>query len=374
MKKQILCFVCFIFSTGVLLSQKADNKFFDTPSKPFEISNSRQATDDIRGDFSIEISDELKVKTGIKFEFSKLYSLVLKGELGSTNDFNPILDDGKWALDLNIGASNHFSIYSSRWFFEDTIKAHMSDKLLAEDLAERQKFMKTMDDDDASQFALVWFTLGLNYNYKSHFLLNDSISTSLDLEDMYSENRKSNFLLTLKLNGKRAFSVRKGIMISGNIAWTFGFFNSNYNLLKKVKLYKSSSTIDSTGQTVTIKDKEVSLRKGVLKFSPGYTVSGALHFTFNSVSVDKKKRGVGVDFFYKPELHIREGDSPLFNSRVGINLAVLTKEAKSIVNIGFVVDFEKIGLPLDENEKYADRIIPGIILGIALPKISFKPK
>lgn len=56
------------------------------------------------------------------------------------------------------------------------------------------------------------------------------------------------------------------------------------------------------------------------------------------------------------------------NIRSGINVAI-TKEDKSKVNIGLIVNFKNVTEPFKDAVDRQNRIVPGLLIGIPIPNI-----
>lgn len=350
------------------------------PNKDLKNAVTKEAFARNRSDVTLKIDKDFELSGSVKFDSAIIdnHFFVVSAKVGSTNEYNPLLNNGKWALDLGLDFSTNFYLNTRKWYFKKDIDAQIEadgNKENAKNRAVRQAAMRKLEKlNKMSQFETMWVTFALEGDYKSYFVLNDSISTSMDLDDMYSKNGTPNLLITARYNALRTLSFKHGRQISGNIGYTFGVNTSNYESLDKIQLFKSQITTDSMGQSIVKKTKEVSVREGELDFATSHTLKGEVHFTTSTVA--ENKPGVGIDIFAKPELNFWGANQFVFNMRAGINLSILPKKGKgekstkSIVNIGLVLDFRNICSPLKDTEEYFDRFfVPGLILGVPLPDI-----
>jgi hypothetical protein len=312
---------------------------------------------------NIELSEDFALSGSIKIPVGEFISILPNFNLGSTNKYTPLFDKGKWAINTSIGLTGNVYFCNRRWFFTNDVenKAQKDSISPAEALA-------NMPISKQSQYQTFWFSVDAKYNYKKYLMLKDSLYP--DIEDAFSQIRKSDFLFTLQINGARAFSIKHGVQLKGSLAYTFAVNSNNYEKLEEVKVSKDVLFIDSTGKGIKVSSDESTGRKGNLLFSHGHILTGDIHFTFNPVNTS-----VGIDIFATPTYTFNK-DSKILNIKAGINFAINNssdpEKSKSFVNIGICVDLKDATTGFANKKDAAQRVIPSLMLGVPLPAIGEK--
>lgn len=290
----------------------------------------------VRGDFSVDLSKDFALSGKLELipqdrNNIKPWSFVLNGKLGSTNQYTPLFSKGKWAINSDLGLT--FNYFFGSNFVHDTILRR-----------------------------LFWVSMDAKYNYNNYLLLKDSIYPTIS--ELTTNTRKSGFQVTPQINVIGVYErTRLKIQISSSLGYTFTYNSSNYEDLTEVKVSAFSTVTDTAGNSIIITSKETTTKKGKLAFSRGHSIYGDLHLTLLGINEDK----VSIDFFTKPEYKIN-ADSKILNMLVGINLGVLGSE-KSVVNLGFAVNFKNLTKKFEGQQDYKSRIVPAVILGVPIPTI-----
>jgi hypothetical protein len=308
---------------------------------------------------NLELSKDFNLSGSIKIQPKSFgnFFLTPNFEIGSTNKYTPLFDKGKWAINTSFGLTFGYQFGTKRWFFNDDIESVANEKSLSNSEA-----LASMPEVLQSQYRTYWVSGDAKYNFKKYFLLKDSLYPFM--EDAFDKIQKSDFLLTLQLNGARIFSVRKNILLQGSLAYTFALNSNNYEKLDEVKVSKDVSILDSANHGIRVSSDETSGRKGDLKFSNGHILTGEVHFI-----ATPNKSNVGIDLFTRPAYTINK-DSKILNLRAGINFSIKNSSKDNpLINVGIAVDFKDIARGYADKADALKRIIPSLMLGVPFPKI-----
>ncbi|MBM7421602.1 MULTISPECIES: hypothetical protein [Chryseobacterium] len=345
----------------IVFGQEKNAKYADglNENKANEIyieKNSIVGLTNMRSDFSVDVSKDFAASLKLNIESkNKNFSFLIQNDIGSTNSYTPLFSKGDWAVNNSLGITAKWHFKTSRWVFQNDYEL-LKTKGLSDDLI----YDKLDNENKLSQYRTQWLSAGLQWDYKEFLLLADDLSATI--ENPLISDRKSSYVANAAWNMLWVTSYKHGIYITTSVGYSFQNKGTNYEKLTEVTVRKSREIRDNENNILNISETEEKGRKGVLIISDAHKLFADLHLTFAP-----PKYGLGFDLFVLPSLKFIENDK-IFNIRTGLNVAV-TKEDKSKINIGFVVDLKNIGEPFKDRDDRQNRIVPGLIIGVPIPSL-----
>lgn len=345
----------------IVFGQEKNAKYADglNENKANEIyieKNSIVGLTNMRSDFSVDVSKDFAASLKLNIESkNKNFSFLIQNDIGSTNSYTPLFSKGDWAVNNSLGITAKWHFKTSRWVFQNDYEL-LKTKGLSDDLI----YDKLDNENKLSQYRTQWLSAGLQWDYKEFLLLADDLSATI--ENPLISDRKSSYVANAAWNMLWVTSYKHGIYITTSVGYSFQNKGTNYEKLTEVTVRKSREIRDNENNILNISETEEKGRKGVLIISDTHKLFADLHLTFAP-----PKYGLGFDLFVLPSLKFIENDK-IFNIRTGLNVAV-TKEDKSKINIGFVVDLKNIGEPFKDRDDRQNRIVPGLIIGVPIPSL-----
>lgn len=346
---------------GIAFGQEKGEKYpnglnANRANEIYKEKNSIVGLTNMRSDFSVDVSKDFSASVKLNIESkNKNFSFLIQNDIGSTNNYTPLFSKGNWAVNNNLGVTAKWHFKTSRWVFQDDY-----DSLKTKGLSDELIYDNLDNDKKLSQYRTQWLSAGLQWDYKEFLLLADNLSATI--ENPLISDRKSSYVINAAWNMLWVTSYKHGIYITTSVGYSFQNKGTNYEKLTEVTVQKNKEIRDNENNILNIFETEEKGRKGVLVVSDAHKIFGDLHLTFAP-----PKYGLGFDLFVLPSLKFIENDK-VFNIRTGLNIAV-TKEDKSKINIGFVVDLKNIGEPFKDREDRQNRIIPGLIIGVPIPSL-----
>lgn len=351
----------FLFWTFIVWGQDTNGKKYqkglgnNIANNIYTRINTLVTSSNMRGDFSVDVSKDFLASLKLNMETKdKNFSILLQNDIGSTNSYTPLFSEGKWAIDNSLGATAKWHFETSRWVFNSD-----HESLKQKGLSNDSIFSQLDKENKLSQYRTQWISAGLKWDYKEYMLLADDLTPTT--ENPFISKRLNSYVISAAWNMLWVTSYKHGIYFTGSLGYSFQNRGTNYSKLENVVVQRTTEIRE--GQDVLlVSEPEKKGKKGTFLVSNAHTITSDLHLT-----IAPPKFGVGFDIFFIPSFKFIETEK-IFNIRTGLNVAI-TKDDKSKVNIGFVVDFKDFTEPYKDREDRQNRIIPGLIVGIPIPNL-----
>lgn len=363
MKNRIIISALMLFSAITASAQKqsfmSDSLISKTLKKGGTLVNASTESS-LRGNFSLDVSQDFAANLKLNFSIpnAERWELQLSNAIGSTNQYTPLLSEGKWAIDNTMGLETNWHFWNKKSVFDKDLKAKMTSEKTRKDA-----FGALESENRLSRFSTVWLSVGAKWSYEEYQILEDSLYASMKSPfDAYHVNGA---LFSIGINGLHVTSTRYGIQFNWLLKYAFQLNGTNYLNLSKVEVSQSTVFTDSLGGILTTSGPNTKGRRGTLDTLDTHKLFGELHAVW--VPSDK----FGIDFFVMPTLSFI-GKNELLNIRTGVNFAVPNKDGKSLANIGLAVDINDATTPFTNSTDRKDRIIPTLMVGVPIPDIKKK--
>lgn len=327
------------------------------------------------GSSALDISDEMDVKLRLTYgPKSKKWLIAMEDNLGTTDDFTPILNADKWAVDNTLGAKFSLRVGSNRWAFEDTLSKAI-DKVKEIWQSRGQSLITPIDISNLrtvafdslasrknlSQSSEHWLNFGIKWGTQEYLTLHDSLYVGM--REVFKSTRVNGLLISLSYNASRIFSYKSGFQLAGSLGFTINTGGTNYKKLKKTEVYTGMFTVKDTSGFIATSSPVEKGRKGNLITSCNYIFNGDVHF------IIRPRKVITLDLFGSFEWTLGHAELNYLEVKTGLNFGVPNSKDQTVANIGIGLIFK------DVFEKYVsvsdrqDRLVPVFMVGVPIPEI-----
>jgi hypothetical protein len=370
MKTRIVLSALMLLSASTVLAQQAnlnnDASIAATLKEKGTLVTGGGASS-LRGDFTLDVSEDFAADLKLKISIpdNENWELLLTNSIGSTNQYTPLISEGKWALDNTLGLEANWHFWTRKSVFDTDLKQAMKGITgLSDNKAIRKAAFNQLETQGKlSRYSTVWLSAGAKWTYEEFQILKDSLYASIN--DPFDAHQVNGALFSVGLNGLHVTSVRQGIQFNWLFKYAFQLNGTNYLDLGKVEANQSNSITDTLGNILTTSGPTTKGRRGKLDKVDTHVLFAELHAVWTPS--DK----FGVDFFVMPTLSFI-GKEELLKIRSGVNFAVPGKDGKSLANIGLAVDINDATTPFVDADDRKNRIIPTLMVGVPIPDIKKK--